>query len=220
MAPPRRAPLASTGMSTPTPLAIPVLKGPVITLRPHTADDLGPIVERCQDADSIRWTTVPTPYTETMGHEYLAGIMEPSAEQVSWAIDRDGAYAGTIDLRAWSREPGHSSGNLGFVTHPQARGLGVMSEAVGLVVDHAFGELGWELVAWQANVGNYASYKAAWRNGFPLPQLVPALLDHKGRMLDGWHSVLEADTVREPQVPWEDAYAVLTEHVRTARRPG
>ena len=201
-------------------MAIPVLSGPSITLRPHTPHDLGPIVERCNDADSIRWTTVPTPYTEAMGREYLTSIMTPSAEQISWAIDRDGSYAGTIDLRAWSRNPGHSSGNIGFVTHPGARGLGAMSEAVGLVTDHALGALGWELVAWQANVGNYASYKAAWRNGFPLPVLVPALLSHRGRMLDGWHSVLEPDSPRAPQAPWDDVYAVLQEHVRTARRPG
>ena len=112
--------------------------------------------------------------------------MEPSSGQISWAIEREGAYAGTIDLRAWTLEPGHSSGNIGFVTHPAARGRGVMSEAVALVVRHAFEELGWELVAWQANVGNVASYKAAWRCGFPVPVFVPALLHHKGRMLDGW----------------------------------
>jgi RimJ/RimL family protein N-acetyltransferase len=202
------------------PMAIPVLTGPTVTLRPHVDADLGPIVERCADPDSIRWTTVPTPYTEDMGREYLAEIMQPSEKQISWAIERDGAYAGTIDLRAWSREPGHGSGNIGFVTHPRVRGLGVMSEAVGLVVDHAFADLGWELVAWQANVGNYASYKAAWRNGFPVPQLVPALLDHKGRMLDGWHSVLEPDLPRDPVAPWDEVCAVLKEHERTARRPG
>jgi RimJ/RimL family protein N-acetyltransferase len=202
------------------PLPIPVLTGPTVVLRPHVEGDLGPIVERCVDPDSVRWTTVPSPYTEDMGREYLAAIMLPSGDQVSWAIELDGTYAGTIDLRAWSREPEHGSGNIGFVTHPRARGRGVMSEAVGLVLDHAFTNLGWELVAWQANLGNYASYKAAWRNGFPLPLPVPALLPHKGRMLDGWHSVLEPDLPREPQVPWDEAYAVLQEHVRTARRPG
>ncbi|HET8981820.1 MAG TPA: GNAT family N-acetyltransferase [Pedococcus sp.] len=202
------------------PLAIPVLSGPTITLRPHTMADLTPVLERCTDPDTIRWTTVPSPYTEDMGREYLARIMEPSSGQISWAIERDGAYAGTIDLRAWTLEPGHSSGNLGFVTHPAARGRGVMSEAVALVVRHAFEELGWELVAWQANVGNVASYKAAWRCGFPVPVLVPALLHHKGRMLDGWHSVLEPDMRREPVVAWEAAYAVLQDHVRQAHRPG
>lgn len=202
------------------PLPIPVLTGNTVVLRPHGEGDLGPIVERCVDPDSVRWTTVPSPYTEDMARDYLAAIMEPSENQVSWAIEVDGEYAGTIDLRAWTREPEHSSGNIGFVTHPRARGRGVMSEAIGLVLDHAFTDLGWELVAWQANIGNYASYKAAWRNGFPLPLLVPALLPHKGRMLDGWHSVLEPDQPREPQVSWDEAHAVLQEHARTARRPG
>ena len=46
------------------PLAIPVLSGPTLTLRPHTMADLTPVLERCTDPDTIRWTTVPSPYTE------------------------------------------------------------------------------------------------------------------------------------------------------------
>jgi hypothetical protein len=95
-----------------------------------------------------------------------------------------------------------------------------MSEAVALVVDHAFGHLGYELVQWEANVGNYGSYKAVWRNGFPLPVAVPALLDHRGVMTDGWHSTLWRGDPREPVVPWDDAYAVLRRQVSAARRPG
>jgi RimJ/RimL family protein N-acetyltransferase len=202
------------------PLPIPVLTGPTVTLRPHVDADLGPIVERCTHPDTIRWTTVPTPYTREMAQEYLAAIMTPSPEQISWAIEADGRYAGTIDLRVWDPDLAQPSGNLGFVTHPDVRGRGLMTEAIGLAVGHAFGDLGWEHVAWQANVGNYASYKAAWRNGFPVPLLVPALLKHRGRMLDGWHSVLEPDMPREPQGTWDEACAVLKEQERTARRPG
>jgi RimJ/RimL family protein N-acetyltransferase len=202
------------------PLPIPVLTGPAVTLRPHREDDLGPIVERCNHPDTIRWTTVPTPYTDEMALEYLAAIMAPSPDQISWAIDVEGRYAGTIDLRSWGCDPEHASGNLGFVTHQDFRGRGVMTGAIALAVGHAFDTLGWEHVAWQANVGNVGSYKAAWRNGFPAPVLVPALLQHRGRMMDGWHSVLEPDMPREPGVPWDDVYAVLQDHVRTARRPG
>ena len=202
------------------PMPIPVIDGERIRLRPHTPDDLDPILERCVDPDSVRWTTVPTPYTRTMGEEYLAGIIQPSEQQVSWAIEADGRYAGTIDLRAWNREPGHGAGNLGFVTHPWARGRGAMSQAVSLVAAYALGTLSWELLVWQANVGNVASFKVAWRNGFPLPTLVPALLNHRGRMRDAWHSVLEREAPREPVCSWEEAYAVLLGHVRTSRRPG
>lgn len=201
------------------PLPIPVLRGDLVTLRPHRDDDLDRILERCLHPDTVRWTTVPTPYTRDMAQEYLAGL-GPSPEQVSWAIEVDGAYAGTIDLRSWGCDAEHASGNLGFVTHQDLRGRGVMSQAVRLAVDHAFDTLGWQHVTWQANAGNYGSYKAVWRSGFPVPQLVPALLLHRGRMVDAWHSVLEPDASREPQVGWDQAYAVLVEHVRTARRPG
>ena len=76
-------------------LDIPLLTGPTLTLRPHTAADVDAVLERCRHPDTIRWTTVPDPYTREMAQEYLAGL-GPSAEQVSWAIERGGAYAGTI----------------------------------------------------------------------------------------------------------------------------
>lgn len=103
-------------------LAVPVLSGAGITLRPHTMGDLAPVLERCLDPDSVRWTTVPTPYTEAMAEEYLAKIVEPSPDQVSWAIEEDGEYAGTIDLRATDGGGAHGSGDIGFVTHQRARG--------------------------------------------------------------------------------------------------
>lgn len=200
-------------------LDIPVLKGSTVVLRPHGEADLDAILERCLDAETIRWTTVPSPYTREMAEDYLAGLA-PTPEQISWAIEVDGHYGGTIDIRSFGRDAEHAAGNFGFVTHPKIRGRGVMTEAVRLAVDHAFDVLGWQHLTWQGNVGNYASYKAVWRSGFPLPQSVPALLPHRGRMVDAWHSVLERDDEREPLVPWNEAYAVLREHVRSARRGG
>jgi RimJ/RimL family protein N-acetyltransferase len=202
------------------PLPIPVIAGQTVRLRPHVDADLAPILERCVHPETVRWTTVPSPYTPEMAQEYLGHIMTPSPAQISWAIEVGGRYAGTIDLRLWATDLERPSGNLGFVTHPDLRGRGVMSEAIGLAVAHAFDTLGWEHVTWQANVGNYASCKSAWRNGFPLPLLVPALLKHRGAMVDAWHAVLEPDMPREPVTPWDEVCAVLDEHVRTARRPG
>lgn len=200
-------------------LDIPRITGPRLTLRPHTGADVDAVLERCRHPDTIRWTTVPDPYTREMAQEYVAGL-GPSAEQVSWATEHDGAYAGTIDLRSWGCDAEHGAGNLGFVTHQDFRGRGVMSEAIGLVLDHAFGPLGWEHVTWQANVGNYASAKAAWRAGFPPPVLVPALLLHRGRMTDGWHAVIEAGDSRQPSTEWGQVCAVLQQQERAARRPG
>lgn len=190
-------------------LEVPVVVGSEVTLRPHRIEDLDAVYERCVDPDTRAWTTIPLDYSREMAEDYLRGLLEPSAEQVSWAIEVGGAYAGTIDLRSYGCLAGHGAGDVGYVTHPSARGRGVMSEALGLAVGHAFDTLGWELVQWKANLGNVASYKAAWRNGFRDPLLVPALLNHRGVMKDAWISTLRAGEERGPRDPWEEALAAL-----------
>ena len=189
------------------PLPVPVLTGAHATLRPHRADDVDAVYERCVDPITQRYTTIPLEYTRDMAAEYLAGLLEPSPDLASWAIDVDGRYAGTIDLRRLPVDAG--AGDLGFVTHPAFRGRGAMSEAVRLVVDHSFERLGWQVVQWKAHVGNWGSLKSVWRNGFPVPTLVPDLLVERGRIIDGWISTLHSDLPREPVAPWDEVRAAL-----------
>jgi RimJ/RimL family protein N-acetyltransferase len=190
------------------PLAIPVLVGEAVTLRPHTIADADAVLERAVDPLARQFTTVPLDYTRAMAVEYVTEFTAPSAEQVSWAIELDGRYAGTIDLRVMSVDAG--AGSLGFATHQNFRGRGVMSEGVRLVVGHAFDSLGWETVRWQAHAGNWGSAKAVWRAGFPVPVFVPDLLVERGRLVDGWMSTLHADADREPGTSWDEVVAALT----------
>ena len=193
---------------TPTPLAVPVLSGTLVTLRPHSVGDLDAVLERCVDPMTQRYTTIPLQYTREMAREYLTGLLEPSPAFASWAIEVEARYAGTIDLRSLPVDVG--AGALGFVTHPAFRGRGVMSEAVSLVVGHAFDTLGWQTVRWQAHAGNWGSAKAVWRAGFPVPVFVPDLLLERGKLVDGWNSTLHADSDRQPVAPWDDVVAALT----------
>ena len=188
-------------------LAVPMLTGHLVTLRPHDESDLDAIYERCLDEDTRRFTTIPLEYTPEMAKEYLTGLLEPSEAMASWAIEVDGSYAGTIDLRRMAVDAG--AGDLGFVTHPAFRGRGVMTEAVRLVVRHAFGELGWQRVRWQAHVGNWGSAKAVWRNGFPVPIFVPDLLVERGNLVDGWISTLHAPAPDAPVALWDDVRRAL-----------
>ena len=190
------------------PLPVPVLTRGQVTLRPHREADLDAVLERCTDPETKRFTTIPLEYTRDMAEEYLAGLLEPSASLISWAIEVDGRYAGTIDLRVMAVDDG--AGDLGYVTHPAWRGRGVMSGAVRLVVDHAFDTLGWQLVRWEAHVGNWGSAKAAWRAGFPVPTFVPDLLIERGRVIDGWISTLQAPAPVEPVVPWDVVVQALS----------
>ena len=188
-------------------LAVPALSGDLVTLRPHHESDLDAIYERCLDDDTRRFTTIPLEYTPEMAKEYLTGLLEPSEAMASWAIEVDGSYAGTIDLRRMPVDAG--AGDLGFVTHPAFRGRGVMTEAVRLVVRHAFAELGWQQVRWQAHAGNWGSAKAVWRNGFPVPTFVPDLLVERGNLVDGWISTLHSPAPGAPVASWDDVRRAL-----------
>jgi RimJ/RimL family protein N-acetyltransferase len=192
----------------PKPLAVPLLAGELILLRPHSDADLDGVYERCLDPDTRRFTTIPLKYTREMAAEYLSGLLEQSPELISWAIEVDGAYAGTIDLRLMPVDGG--AGDLGYVTHPAFRGRGVMTEAVSLVVGHALDTLGWQHVRWEAHAGNWGSAKAVWRTGFPVPTFVPDLLVERGKLIDGWISTLHAGGSREPVASWDEVHAALS----------
>lgn len=177
---------------------IPLLTDGTLTLRAHRASDVGPVYSRSTDPLTRQWTTIPLEYTEPMAAEYVATISKEQEDAVSWALEADGAYAGTLDLRF----QGANSGNLGFVTAPEYRGRGLMSRAVALAVAHAFDDLGWDVLTWTANAGNTGSYKTVWRNGFPPPIAVPHFLAHRGKMVEGWISSLTPEDPRTPTGAW------------------
>lgn len=199
-------------------LHIPILTDGNLTLRPHIEADVEPVFSRSIDPLTQRWTTVPLEFTRDMAAEYVAAISVPQDKEISWALEADGSYAGTLDLRF----QGASSGSLGFVTAPEYRGRGLMSRAVALAVAHAFDDLSWEVVTWSANAGNTGSYKTVWRTGFPPPIAVPYFLAHRGKMVEGWVSSLAAGEPRTPSgawAQWNDAAARLPVPVPAALHP-
>jgi RimJ/RimL family protein N-acetyltransferase len=189
------------------PLPTPVLTSDLVTLRQHRASDADAVYERAVDPLSRQFTTVPLEYTPDMAVEYVTEFTAPSPDQACWAVEVDGVCAASIDLRVLSIEAG--AGSLGFATHPAFRGRGVMTEAVRLVLDHAFTTLRWRTVRWEAHAGNWGSAKTVWRNGFPVPIFVPDLLVERGQLIDGWISTLHHDMPREPVAPWDEVRAAL-----------
>lgn len=152
-----------------------VLRGDRVVLRPHTEADIPRVVEACSDARTRQWlSTLPSPYTEDSARRYLdtMPVEESVARRVAWCVadrDTDLLLANLAIFDLGGDEP--SSGELGYWTHPGARGRGVMTEAVGLVVDHALGSaaaggLGLRRLQLLAAAGNAASAQVARRTGF------------------------------------------------------
>jgi RimJ/RimL family protein N-acetyltransferase len=219
-----------TASSRPTPPTEPArvtrLTDGAVTLRAHHAEDADAIVEQSLDPQSRRWTTVPRRYTRDDAVSFIAQNLEawssPAAKR-SWAIewtDDEGRarYGGTIDLRPTGAP---SAGELGFGLHPDARGRGVMSRAVRLVVAHAFATPVWGApvtrVHWRAIAGNWGSRRAAWAAGFTFHGTIPGSHPHPDggvEALDTWTgSITPADPL-SAQTPWLTATPAEGERIR------
>lgn len=184
----------------------PVLSDGRVSLRPHTLDDVGAMVQMCSDPQTLAWTTVPRPYSAADARDYLTGFVASSwadRSDLTWAVsapDDEGVerFAGNLSVR-----PGPPV-DLGFSLHPGARGRGVMSAAVRLASAWAFDELSAEAVQWQANAGNLGSWRVAWACGFTFSGEEPLLLPGwDGRLRDGWRALLRpGETMTTPRTRW------------------
>ena len=180
---------------------VPLLTDGTVTLRAHQPSDVPRIVEQCNDAESLAWTTVPTPYDEGDAREWIGGpVPRGWAEDSTYcfAVEVGGRFAGSVDLRM----KGGGEGELGFGLHPDARGDGVMRRALTLLLDWGFAQHDLAVVQWRAFTGNWASRRTVWALGFRFGPTIPDLLPHRGERRDAWTAWLGAEDPREPVEPW------------------
>jgi len=151
------------------------LEGHGARLRRWRHTDAGRIVEAGTDERTRRWlASLPSPYTLQDAHSFIAGCSENarSGASLHWCVADpvSDQCVGSISVMAM-RDALGTTGEVGYWTHPDARGRGVMSEAVRLVVRHAFvsredGGLGRRRLRLNAADGNPASQHIAVTNGF------------------------------------------------------
>jgi RimJ/RimL family protein N-acetyltransferase len=200
---------------------VPVLTNGDVTLRAHRLEDVDGVTEQCTDPESVRWTTVPLGYTREMAENWVTTSARQSWESGSehlFAIETthsDGRrrFSGSVSLR----DEGHSRAELAFGAHPAARGRGVITAAVSLLLDYGFSELGLQTVIWMADVGNVASRRVAWKTGFTFGGTVRNWLPQRGEYRDAWLGDLHRDDSREPKTRWLDVPVI--EGARSRLRP-
>lgn len=152
-------------------LETPTIVGSRVVLRALRDEDVPRIVEGCRDPRSRRFLPfLPDPYTADDARDWLIRNVEQASlgAGVSWAMaDPDtGEHLGNLGLP----RIGHEGAEIGYWTHPAARGRGITSEAVRLLIRHAFidvadGGLGFDRVFLKAAGSNAASQHIARVNG-------------------------------------------------------
>jgi RimJ/RimL family protein N-acetyltransferase len=136
-----------------------------VRLRPFTEADVPRVVEGIGDAETQYWLAfMPRDPGEAEGRAYLDSVQERLATNhtITWAFcstDHD-RLLGVVGLYRMDVEP-----EVGYWTHPEARGRGLTKRAAGLAIRHAFESLGLERLTGYASAGNQASRRVLEANG-------------------------------------------------------
>ena len=151
------------------------LEGPGVVLRGLTAADEAGFLETVNDPVSHHWLAgVAMPRTPEEFRRMQQRSLLPSSlgTSVHWVLahPETDAYLGSIHLFGMGSRD-HRSAEVGYRTHPAARGRGVLRTALRAVIGHAFapadeGGLGLERLSLGAGDGNAASQAVARSCGF------------------------------------------------------
>jgi RimJ/RimL family protein N-acetyltransferase len=199
-------PVVLTGSSA-VPGAVP--SGAVLSIPGE--DDIDRIAELCGDAAIATWTTIPKPYKRADAESFVLGAVTRGwahGTSCTWGIRREprGKLLGMIGLDGIS----DGEAEIGFWLAPEARGIGLMSQAVSLVVDYGFAPEGLALqrIVWHAFVGNAASASVARRAGFRFEGTRRLGGTQRGRRLDDWQASLLSTDPRQPAEDWPASTSV------------
>jgi RimJ/RimL family protein N-acetyltransferase len=158
------------------------------------------MVEQSVDPESVEWTRVPVPYGRDDAVAYLGVIANGwrTGREFCFAVETaEHAFAGSVSLRVYSED---GVAELAYGLHPAARGRGICNRAVKVLLDWGFSRF--EVVVWLAHVGNWASRRVAWANGFSLDGTVAKFAERRGERFDAWLGSLRATDDREPKTRW------------------
>jgi len=195
---------------------VPVLTDGVVTLRAHSRSDVQAVYEQGGDPVTLEWTTVPAPYLPEHAVDFVTDVVPNGWPEGRWAFAVEAAdergrsrFCGTVELR----DEGDGRGEIAFGAHPWARGRGLTTRALDVLLDWGFEQRGLRTVIWWAYVGNWASRRVAWRLGFSCDGTVERWLAQRGELRDAWVGVLHSDDERVPRTEWLEPRRLAGERV-------
>ncbi len=152
-----------------------ILENDLVRLRPLCAEDEHRYLETNGDPETLVWLggiNFPRDAEHFRQHLARCSVGNSLGASVEWAMaDLEGDhYVGTINLFGMTGLD-YLSAEVGYRTHPDSRGRGLLKAALLLAAGHAFareadGGLGLERISLNAGVGNHGSLGVARTCGF------------------------------------------------------
>ncbi|WP_149180460.1 GNAT family N-acetyltransferase [Streptomyces sp. TRM49041] len=176
-------------------------EGPRVGLRPFRYRDADEFTARARESRGLHRPWLFPPDTAEAYAAYARALIEDPARAGYLVCERaDGAVAGFININNIVRAA-FQSGALGYGAFAHAAGRGLMGEALGLVVRHAFGPLGLHRLEANIQPGNTASLALVRRAGFRKEGFSPAMLFIDGAWRDHERWAVTAETPVPPDTP-------------------
>ncbi len=163
----------------------PILRGPRLTLRPPSEADIDVRLQLGNDPDIHRLYGGSQADLRPLTSADAAGwFRRLAADPHGWAIEH-GRLIGEIRLHTINPSDRRASLAIG-IADATALGQGLGTEAIGLVVDHAFGAMGLHRLAVRVLAFNERAVRAYQRCGFRVEGR-----EREAALIDGaWHDDL------------------------------
>jgi len=166
---------------------IPPLAGDVVLLRPWREADVPGIVLAFSDPVMQRFSWRTAPYTETDARDFLAEQegARIRGDELNFALVEphdQGVVLGAVSL--YEVRLDHGRAGVGYWLAPGARGRGAATQALRLLAQWAFAELGLARLELTCGPDNEASQHVAERCGFSLEGLLRSQVPFKGGRRD------------------------------------
>lgn len=181
------------------------LAGEGLLLSIPVPSDAQAIAEHCQDESIQRWTTIPVPYGLADAQYFIDTVVAQQWAKGGgeWAIrttiNQETSLVGMIGLR----KKDCAVAEIGYWLAPHARGKGILTKALRLVLNAGFSRLGFECVLWRAEVGNWDSWKCAWRLGFRSAGTLRGIAQRDGKRIDHWSATLLSSDPMKPATVYQ-----------------
>ncbi len=195
---------------------VPTLREGSVCLRALNLKDAEAVVHLGLDPVTQRWTSISPDFTiedarhwitQRVPHDWASGAA------CTFAVERDGSFAGTISLSNLDKR----TAEISYGLHPAFRGQQVGESACRLVLKWGFESLDLHTIKWLSPKGNWASRKLAWRVGFSLDGTLRGWLPHRGKYVDAWTGTLLKGEPMQARSEWFGVPSIEDPLVRLRR---
>ena len=173
----------------PTPRTVaPTLTDGVLRLRAWRQDDAPAVFAACQDAEIARWVPIPWPYHEPDAQSLIdasnTGWRDGTAAHFAMVDVASNRVVGAITRYGPDAARGGHRATFGYWVAAEARGRGVATRALTLIVDWTLATSDVIRLDLETFAGNDASAKVATRCGFEPEGTLRARYLHRGVPVD------------------------------------